>query len=265
MAECQAYNDGYVNNGLTTAKRALKLALSTKDSIVIANTYQDLSVLYSMLDEGDSALQAAKCACSYSKHPDISAVNSLAQAFYDTDSLKQAKEVLNSFKEKDPERKYAAATFYLLRLISAKDHDVEQTSRYADSVEVYQEKEIESITETKNRYYATMLQKEELRKKFQTKSQMKTVLIIVGICFSVLIIAIILYITWLRKKQMQIINQEKQYRQQLELEHKERQITTMREFMMEKINIIQKLTSIQSNKNKHVLLSDSDWEELEHF
>ena len=39
----------------------------------------------------------------------------------------------------------------------------------------------------------------------------------------------------------------------------------MREFMMKKINIIQKLTSIQSNKNKHVLLSDSDWEELGAF
>lgn len=265
LAECQAYNDDSVNNGLTTAKQALKLALRTKDSIVIANTYQDLSVLYSMRDEGDSALLAAKCVCSYSKHPDISAINSLAQAFYDTDSLKRAKEVLNSFKEKDPERKYAAATFSLLRLISAKEHDVEQTSRYADSVEVYQEKEIESISETKDRYYTAMLQKEELRKKFQNESQMKTVLQIVGICFSVLIIAIILYITWLKQKHTQIIHQEKQHQQQLELEHKERQITTMREFMMKKINIIQKLTSIQSNKNKHVLLSDSDWEELGAF
>ena len=150
-------------------------------------------------------------------------------------------------------------------MISAKEHDVEQTSRYADSVEVYQEKEIESISETKDRYYTAMLQKEELRKKFQNESQMKTVLQIVGICFSVLIIAIILYITWLKQKHTQIIHQEKQHQQQLELEHKERQITTMREFMMKKINIIQKLTSIQSNKNKHVLLSDSDWEELGAF
>ncbi|MFC2773493.1 MAG: helix-turn-helix transcriptional regulator, partial [Segatella oris] len=175
------------------------------------------------------------------------------------------KEVLNSFKEKDPERKYAAAKFSLLRLISAKEHDVKQTSRYADSVEVYQEKEIESISETKNRYYAAMLQKEELRKKFQNESQMKTVLLIVGICFSVLIIASILYITWLKQKHTQIIHQEKQHLQQLELEHKEQQITTMREFMMKKINILQKLTSIQPNNYKHVLLSDSDWEELEAF
>ena len=63
----------------------------------------------------------------------------------------------------------------------------------------------------------------------------------------------------LQKQQMQEkIHQE-------ELSHKEIQLSMMRNYLQKKIDVVEKLNSIVPNENKHIVLSESDWDELEVF
>lgn len=63
----------------------------------------------------------------------------------------------------------------------------------------------------------------------------------------------------LQKQQMQEkIHQE-------ELSHKEIQLSVMRNYLQKKIDVVEKLNSIVPNENKHIVLSESDWDELEVF
>lgn len=94
---------------------------------------------------------------------------------------------------------------------------------------------------------------------------MKNGIIIVIIAFSIIVIAFVLYLSSYRRKQIQIQNAEQQEHKRLLIEHQKIQISTMRNFLMSKINILYKLESIKAGSRRQVLLSDSDWDELEVF
>ena len=50
-----------------------------------------------------------------------------------------------------------------------------------------------------------------------------------------------------------------------EMRHKEIQLSTMRSYLLKKINIAQRIEEIRGNKNKNVVLTEEDWEEIKMF
>lgn len=51
----------------------------------------------------------------------------------------------------------------------------------------------------------------------------------------------------------------------IEMRNKEIQIKTMRDFLLRKVDIVNKLESLKSNSREKIVLSDEDWEEIEIF
>lgn len=50
-----------------------------------------------------------------------------------------------------------------------------------------------------------------------------------------------------------------------EINHKEIQLSTMRNFLMKKVDVVCKLNQMKDSPQKHMLLTEDDWTELETF
>lgn len=50
-----------------------------------------------------------------------------------------------------------------------------------------------------------------------------------------------------------------------ELSHRDIQICTMRNFLLKKIDIMEKIESMRNETEKHILISEDDWNEIEVF
>lgn len=264
LAECYIYGDKYhyIGNSKSLAKKAIELAKQSKDSITIADAYQDLSVFYG-IEDNDSAIFSAKTSFAYRPVKDVSAIFSLSESFYQMDSLQKAKSLLLSIPMKDRE-KYGAEIYGLLRLIALKENDCIRVSQYADSSEAYLERNIANNLKIKDDYYSLLTQKEIQSADYRSNSIWKTrIIIIATFLFSIILVCVVcIYKQRQRKIKDDIKVERKQHK--AELEHKEIQILTMRNFLIRKVDIINKIKSLTNNKEK-VLLSNDDWEEIEVF
>ena len=74
-----------------------------------------------MCGNKDLSLQAAKTSCKFSKEQAPSALLNIAQAYYDADSISQAKSILRKFPAKDYES-FEIPIYSLLRDIAMKEH-----------------------------------------------------------------------------------------------------------------------------------------------
>lgn len=264
LAECYSYKDGGIAQSISITKQAIRIARKENDTLAISNSYQDLSAFYGVMGLKDSSLYAAKLAFKYKDSLDASAVLSLAWAFVDVDSLQESISLIKRIPRQEYPR-YGSVIFSLLQSIALKKRDFVGVSAYKDSLVYALESEIASNSKAKNIYYNNLIVKERLRTKVQNESQMKNGIIIVIIAFSIIVIAFVLYLSSYRRKQIQIQNAEQQEHKRLLIEHQKIQISTMRNFLMSKINILHKLESIKAGSRRQVLLSDSDWDELEVF
>lgn len=264
LAECYSYKDGGIAQSISITKQAIRIARKENDTLAISNSYQDLSAFYGVMGLKDSSLYAAKLAFKYKDSLDASAVLSLAWAFVDVDSLQESISLIKRIPRQEYPR-YGSVIFSLLQSIALKKRDFVGVSAYKDSLVYALESEIAANSKAKNIYYNNLIVKERLRAKVQNESQMKNGIIIVIIAFSIIVIAFVLYLSSYRRKQIQIQNAEQQEHKRLLIEHQKIQISTMRNFLMSKINILYKLESIKAGSRRQVLLSDSDWDELEVF
>jgi len=110
-----------------------------------------------------------------------------------------------------------------------------------------------------------MLQKEIDKTKLSIESRWKTNLIFIIAFVALNIIALLFYIFLQNRKQMREKIEEESKIHRIEVDHKERQIAIMRNFLLSKINIIQKLQSISTSSRKKIILSPDDWKEIEIF
>lgn len=263
LAECYTYedNDNLVESK-SLAKKAIALAKQSMDSTVIADAYQDLSVFYG-IEDNDSTIYAAEASFAYRPIKDVSAVLSLSESLYQVDSLQKVKSLVLSIPMKD-HKKYGAEIYGLLRLIALKENDCIRVSQYADSTEFYLERNNAEDLKSKDKYYLLLTQKEIQSSNYRLSSIWKTrIIIIATLLFSIILICIVcIYRQRQSKIKDGIESERKQHK--AELEHKETQILTMRNFLMRKVDIINKIKSLTNNKEK-VLLSSDDWEEIEVF
>lgn len=263
IAECYLYKNPNTNKSIDLAIKAIGYAKTVKDSNTIADAYQDLSVFYGM-QGNDSSLYAAKTAFSYRSKKDVSTYYALSMAYFQADSLKQAKLIISKIPEKSLIR-HGYEIFSLLKNIALKEHDYKKISELADSTVYYLEKEDADNSQAKDRYYSMMIKKEVQSTQYRSESKWKTKLIIITIILSIVIIMFIIYVYVQRKEKYEEKVENEREKQELEIRNKIIQINTMRDFLVRKIDIINKLESFKSNSKAKIILSEEDWEEIELF
>ena len=161
--------------------------------------------------------------------------------------------------------KLAYDAFDILYVIAMSKGDLEQANAYKDSIAETFQAEIRSNSQAKNKYYNSLIQKDRLRAKYQNENRMKNLTIVALSVLFILIVCFILYASRLKRKQLREHNEEEQRRRDLIIEHQKTQMTTMRDFLVRKINILHKLDAIQTADSNHVVLNDEDWDELQAF
>lgn len=261
IAECFSYKDSEISKNY--ARKAIEVAEAANDSNTIADAYQDLSVFYEMADN-DSALWAANRAFLYRDKKDASTFYALSLAYYQADSLNQAQSLLYQIPQASRAR-HEYEIFSLLKQIAWRKNDIIKVSEYADSSAFYLEKENTEVLRAKDQYYAMMTKREVQSTQYRSESKWKTILNIICISFSIIIITCLFYVYIQKKKKALEKAENERMKYAIEMRNKEIQIKTMRDFLLRKVDVVNKLESLKPNSRGKIVLSDEDWEEIEIF
>lgn len=276
---------GQTRKAIEDIRLLLKDAYSLGDSTVLADAYQDLANFYLDLSSKDSSLYCAYMAYSLRPVKNLSCRLMLASAYIEVDSLEEAKRVLYGAEAKGYSE--AVIKYDMLKEISYKETNLEKTKLYSDSMYQYLEKMNQEAVINNIRYFTAAIEKEKERSALEEKSKaqniifaLSTILVLCGLAF----IVYIFYQVRMRNKkrlafekeraEIHINNNRETYEQekviinkmyQQELSRKEAQLEVIRNYLLKNITIVEKLNDIKKNGEKHVVISNKDWEEIEAF
>ena len=261
LAECMSYGGRNPNTCIYLAHEAVKYALQSKDSTIISNSYQDLSVFYGIEGDTELALEAAKKSYVYNTGDNFSKGYSLSQFYVMADSIDLAKKAI---AETTPLSINDSILLYSLkRTIAIKEHNWVGAEKFADSTDFYLDKRNSENLEARNKYYSLMLQKEIARTKLSSESQWKSNMILLIVVTSFIIILLLSLVFIQKKKILRERMEDEKKIHQMELNHKERQLATMRNFLLSRINIVNSIKKIKPSDFSKLKLTDNDWEEIE--
>ncbi len=263
-----------LQQALEEEEKAYRLAKQVDDRNLLSYVRQNLASSFEEMGEKDSCLYYARQAYDLTAANRFSYLLTLASAYIFVDSINQAFRLLKQATPKTAEDRYSV--FYVQSQAAMKAQDYKSAKSFSDSAYHYLEDMYRTALQGKADYYKSFLKKESERAKMQGKAEMQRwVFNLMAILFFVVII-FVLYVYKSYKKQVKLrmehereVHLQKQQMQdkihQEELSHKEIQLSVMRNYLQKKIDVVEKLNSIAPNENKHIVLSESDWDELEVF
>ncbi len=274
-----------LHSALNENLKALNEAKALKDKKVISAAYQDLSSTYGELGLKDSSLYYAKIACSQNVFNTITCRLALAFALYNVDSIKNMFAVLDSLS---PECSDDKKTILYLNTVGAiKLGNKSLAICYADSASNFSEEMYNKAIQEKYKYYTSYINKVKEKAMVKGKAEMQKWIFLLSLFLLISLLIFIWYAYFTNKKRATLkIQQEKEqaatqlaHEQELheqeklmvdklhkeELAHKEVQLSAMRNYLLKKIEIVEKLNSIREKDIKHFVLSEEDWTELEVF
>lgn len=258
LAECYSYKKEKIDTCISLTRKAIKYAMTLRDSTVIANTLQDLSNFYDISGKDTMALKAAEESFTYRADRDASAILTLSNALYKAGNIDKAKHLLSQIKQ-DEYPNYGDVIYSLRRLIALQEGNCRSVSDFADSVESYLYKKNADNLSAKDKYYKLLVDRETKRASIQKENHWKT--IVVYITLGLAIIIIFLVVNKAKKEKLMHL---------MEIKSKNLQITNIRSFLLKKVDIVKKLKAgdredIIDGKKITVVLNNEDWEELETF
>lgn len=292
LSECMMFADSLMES-LDVCKDALMMAQEVGDSLLLADVYQNMSVIYSHMYMPDSSLVSAKKSCRSRKNESRSCMLTLANAYFEADSLSQAKDIYNYISSglTDYEKHHV---LYQRYHIAYREQSYGEAFALMDSVILGMESLYsKNLAKTEEYYISSM---EEQRKNILAEYDVyrHRLIIVCLTVISVAVIAIILYRYILQKKLLclrleeeqklndlrrryererserekeilllEMSNKEKLHEE--ELRHREQQIKTVRQYLMRKIGVMQKIAKLQSESESRELFTDDDWDEIEIF
>ena len=106
-------------------------------------------------------------------------------------------------------------------------------------------------------------EKEEARLQGEITSQKAATVLTVVLALIVIIFVLYIYNTNKKQAKQKATMAEQLHAQ--ELSHRDIQICTMRNFLLKKIDIMEKIESMRNETEKHILISEDDWNEIEVF
>lgn len=263
----------------------LPKALVLKDSVVLADVYQDLANSYLYLGYKDSCLFYAKKTYDLQPIKNMSCRLMLADAYREVDSVRQCLALLESLKPTLSTEKYVC--FQICSQASIKMQDYEKSNMYMDSAYSCIENMYAEAVKGKADYYSSVLKKEKQKSELKGRAEMQSYLLLLVIILALLVIVFLLYVykNSRSKAQKEIIfekrqaemkvrhehelamiekNLSEQYHQK-ELSRKEVQLSIMRSYLMKLVTAVEKLNSIKTGTGKHVVLTEKDWKEIAAF
>jgi tetratricopeptide (TPR) repeat protein len=263
----------------------LPKTLVLKDSVVLADVYQDLANSYLYLGYKDSCLFYAKKTYDLQPIKNMSCRLMLADAYQEADSVRQCLALLESLKPTLSTEKYVC--FQICSQASIKMQDYEKSKMYMDSAYSCIENMYAEAVKGKADYYSSVLKKEKQKSEFKGRAEMQSYLLLLVIILALLVIVFLLYVykNSRNKAQKEIIfekrqaemkvrhehelamiekNLSEQYHQK-ELSRKEVQLSIMRSYLMKLVTAVEKLNSIKTGTGKHVVLTEKDWKEIAAF
>lgn len=263
----------------------LPKALVLKDSVVLADVYQDLANSYLYLGYKDSCLFYAKKTYDLQPIKNMSCRLMLADAYQEADSVRQCLALLESLKPTLSTEKYVC--FQICSQASIKMQDYEKSKMYVDSAYSCIENMYAEAVKGKADYYSSFLEKEKQKSELKGRAEMQSYLLLLVIILALLVIVFLLYVykNSRSKAQKEIIfekrqaemkvrhehelamiekNLSEQYHQK-ELSRKEVQLSIMRSYLMKLVTAVEKLNSIKTGTGKHVVLTEKDWKEIAAF
>ena len=263
-----------LQQALEEEEKAYRQAKQVDDRNLLSYVRQNLASSFEEMGENDSCLYYARQAYDLNAANRFSCLLTLASAYISVDSINQAFRLLKQATPKTAEDRYSV--FYVQSQAAMKAQDYKSAKSFSDSAYHYLEDMYRTALQGKADYYKSFLKKESERAKMQGKAEMQRwVFSLMAVLFFVVVI-FVLYVYKSYKKQVKLrmehereVHLQKQQMQdkihQEELSHKEVQLSVMRNYLQKKIDVVEKLNSIAPNENKHVVLSESDWDELEVF
>ena len=263
----------------------LPKALVLKDSVVLADVYQDLANSYLYLGYKDSCLFYAKKTYDLQPIKNMSCRLMLADAYQEAGSVRQCLALLESLKPTLSTEKYVC--FQICSQASIKMQDYEKSKMYVDSAYSCIENMYAEAVKGKADYYSSFLEKEKQKSELKGRAEMQSYLLLLVIILALLVIVFLLYVykNSRSKAQKEIIfekrqaemkvrhehelamiekNLSEQYHQK-ELSRKEVQLSIMRSYLMKLVTAVEKLNSIKTGTGKHVVLTEKDWKEIAAF
>lgn len=262
--------NGNKGEALTECTKALALALALKDSSAISDCFQDMVLILKHEGEYDKALESAKQSCRMVNNADAYKLLNLATAYLDADSLAACDDVLDKILSTDYSIKYNV--FYLRHLLALKSGDIKKSQLYADSAFHYQEQMLGEELSRNHKYYKGMLQAQYDKGQSDDKAKNSLLLLVVSVLAGFIVSLLIFYSYKQYKKQIQIkmaadaeIQNLRMKVQEEKLHHREKEIAAMRNFIMRKVDVFQKIEQLKATKKKARPLTESDWEEIEDF
>lgn len=259
-----------LDHALKKCNEAIVLSLRSGDSVLISDSYQDMSSILSEKRKFQLALYYSKKSFELCKSHDVSKLLNLAWAYLDVDSLSACERLLGNIKNEKPSTLYTAYYIRHIAAIKGKNHD--KAIIYADSSYHYIEKMYTDELADKEKYYNSLVKSQYDKGLSEGRARLFEWIILFVILSAALAITFILY-SYRQFKirshyRMQIELKEREAENKLheeELRHKEIQLSTMRGYILKKVSMAQKLEKIKGNKEKNVVLTSEDWEEIQLF
>ena len=281
-------NIGYCsmqNNHKVQAKdkmeEALHLSTLLNDSTLISSSYQDLSVLYNFCGQKDSCLYAIRKAFDYQSHPDVSYRQALIDALLSNNLIDEAEIQLTRLNPQSDIGIYAK--LYKQHILSIKKKDEAKAVLFADSAYLCLEKMYSKELDAKSKYYQDVIHESQKKADAQRMAKNRGFIILLAVIAFVFLLYV--YITHKRHTHLKLKNKEEKNRIELaheqelhrmeteylkamhekEISNRDIQIKVMRDFLLKKISIAQKIEQIKDTPECRKILQEDDWEELEVF
>ena len=251
-------------------KEALDIAYALKDSNVLSDVYQDMATIATQRKDFKKALECSKASYNTRTVEDITKALNLATAYLDADSLSSCNNILNSIHTDNAEYKYIA--FNIRHLASIKAYDYDEAYNYADSAYHYLEQMYSKQLDSKQEYYNSLVKTKYEKGVAKGEARLMSWLIAITFLFALTIIVFILHSYRqfksnarfkLKAEEEKLLQEEKIHNE--ELHHKEIQLSTMRNFILRRIDTAQKIQELRGNKTDSVPLTEEDWEEIRLF
>ena len=251
-------------------KEALNIAYALKDSNVLSDVYQDFAVIAKQRKDYSKALNYSKASYNTCTYFDISKAVNLATAYFYADSLASCEKILNSIHT--DKAKHLYAIFNIRHLASIKERSYNYAINYADSASFYMEQMYGEQLSSKQKYYNSLVKTKYEKGIAKGRARLLSWLMVVTSIFALTIIVFILYSyrqyranakARLKFEQEKLQQEERIHNE--ELHYKEMQLSTMRNFILKRIDTAQKIQKLKGNTTDNVPLSEGDWEEIRLF
>ena len=253
---------------------ALEEARLLGDSVMIGESMQDKSLIYSKLKDYPQALACAKAAWEAIPEKDLNLVSRLANCYAEADSFRQARELYSLIIPiEDSHRRYLA--YQSLSRMSAKEHDAASSLAYLDSAYECMERMYIDLQETKGAYYQDLIQQER-ENRLQQEKVFHGKLLLLSILMLLVILAmssVYVYINIKNKAKRRLAVEQERHRldelharerYERDIENKNTQLALMRKMVMEKYDFHKRLEE-QKKSGRHITLAPKDWEEISSF